>query len=308
MQGQFKEAEPTWLPLDAALVTSSSGAQCALTNFETELRAQVGPTTVHFNRTDLKIHLDLSAPLSGVHVVFASPFSEFSDQIFRATKVLPFDARDWLQSKARDLVEALRTSLMSDLFEGRLRAYGRLREIVGTDLTPIPPDYWNYVGGINWATGVVSLIDGSSIYSVHIIPPVGYERWNDQPQRSGLPGRPSAFNTFVRPYFHALVEFAELEDSLSGTARKIADWLKIRHPNAPPMSVRSIENRIRHDYRRLHADQTEWVEAGRLHRLPGGMLDLRFVPCERDYAILGRTAELEEMKRVADVEMAKEYL
>jgi hypothetical protein len=68
------------------------------------------------------------------------------------------------------------------------------------------------------------------------------------PQRSGAPGRPTSMH-LVKAEFDARCARSELAASLAQEARYLADWLRSAHPSAPPLTDKTIKNKLRVAYR-----------------------------------------------------------
>jgi hypothetical protein len=73
---------------------------------------------------------------------------------------------------------------------------------------------------------------------------------------TGAPGRPSSMHLVVAEFARRCREF-EILPSLRAEAERLEAWFKGNHPNAPRPTVRTIENRIRHEYRRAKHALTE---------------------------------------------------
>jgi hypothetical protein len=72
--------------------------------------------------------------------------------------------------------------------------------------------------------------------------------------RTGAPGKPSSAH-LVKNELERRGETGQIESNLEKQAKSLAEWLKEKHPNAPPMTVRTIENQIRDLYRSLKNPQ-----------------------------------------------------
>jgi hypothetical protein len=71
--------------------------------------------------------------------------------------------------------------------------------------------------------------------------------------RTGAPGRPSVMH-LVEEEYHARWQRGEVETRLAAEAKALADWLRTEHPHAPPLTRKTIENRLREDHRRRVAE------------------------------------------------------
>ena len=72
------------------------------------------------------------------------------------------------------------------------------------------------------------------------------------PTKSGMPGRPSPKHLYLKEMKRRAKEDL-LQDSLAQEARDLWDWMDQKHPELNRGRVKSIENVIRDDYRRLQA-------------------------------------------------------
>jgi hypothetical protein len=72
--------------------------------------------------------------------------------------------------------------------------------------------------------------------------------------RTGVAGRPTSKHLVARQMGLRAAK-SLLSDSLAAEARALFKWLETAHPSAPAMTVKTIENAIRHDYRRLKQAQ-----------------------------------------------------
>jgi hypothetical protein len=65
---------------------------------------------------------------------------------------------------------------------------------------------------------------------------------------TGAPGRPTSMH-LVHPEHQRRLDARQAEQTLSAEAAALAAWLKKTHPNAPPLTVKTIENNIRDRHR-----------------------------------------------------------
>lgn len=70
----------------------------------------------------------------------------------------------------------------------------------------------------------------------------------DEISHSGGPGRPSSMH-LVMPEFDRRCRQNKLLSKLTHEAKYLSDWLKENFPSAPPLTAKTIENRIRPRYR-----------------------------------------------------------
>jgi hypothetical protein len=71
--------------------------------------------------------------------------------------------------------------------------------------------------------------------------------------RTDAPGRPSSMYLVEKEY-HARWQRGEAETSIGAEAAALANWLRTEHPHAPPLTPKTIANKLRHDYRRRGAE------------------------------------------------------
>ena len=68
--------------------------------------------------------------------------------------------------------------------------------------------------------------------------------------RSGAPGRPSSMH-LVEAEFSARCTRNEVEATLAEEAMVLAAWLRNKHPNSPPLTAKTIKNKLREAYRKF---------------------------------------------------------
>jgi hypothetical protein len=76
--------------------------------------------------------------------------------------------------------------------------------------------------------------------------------WPFEPPRTGAPGRPSSMH-LIEAEFEARCKRDEVAASLAEESRHLANWLKSNHPSAPPVTPKTIQNRLRETYRQHKA-------------------------------------------------------
>lgn len=98
------------------------------------------------------------------------------------------------------------------------------------------------------------LLDQSDHHPVASAPPpapAGEGALQDEPiYRTGVSGKPSSAH-LVEPELRRRVKAGEVEPTLKAEAAALAEWLKSQHPQAPPMTAKTIRNRFRGLYRTL---------------------------------------------------------
>ena len=65
---------------------------------------------------------------------------------------------------------------------------------------------------------------------------------------TGLPGRPGSSHLVTREFSQRVTE-GDLEPTLREQARALEKWVKDTHPDAAPITVKTIENKVRVAYR-----------------------------------------------------------
>lgn len=73
---------------------------------------------------------------------------------------------------------------------------------------------------------------------------------------TGTPGRPSSMHLVEREHARRCAEGeaeGEAQGPVAREAAHLAEWLRAAHPEAPPPTAKTIENRIRAAHRRHHA-------------------------------------------------------
>lgn len=71
---------------------------------------------------------------------------------------------------------------------------------------------------------------------------------------SGLPGRPSAKQTYEKEFARRVEAGENLEDSVVSQAEVLHEWFKSEHPNLAAGSRRTVENNIRTAYRKAKSE------------------------------------------------------
>jgi hypothetical protein len=73
------------------------------------------------------------------------------------------------------------------------------------------------------------------------------------PLVTGAPGRPTSMH-LVELEHRDRWQRGEAETSIGAEAAALANWLRTEHPHAPPLTPKTIANKLRHDYRRRGAE------------------------------------------------------
>jgi hypothetical protein len=71
--------------------------------------------------------------------------------------------------------------------------------------------------------------------------------------RTGAPGRPSPIH-LVEEEYRARWQRGEAKTPIGAEAAALADWLRTKHRHAPPLTPKTIANRLRHEHRRRVAE------------------------------------------------------
>ena len=66
--------------------------------------------------------------------------------------------------------------------------------------------------------------------------------------KTGAPGRPSSMHLVEREYL-ARAARGDTNASIGEEAKVLCDWLQSAHPDAPPLTAKTIANRMRHEHR-----------------------------------------------------------
>jgi len=66
---------------------------------------------------------------------------------------------------------------------------------------------------------------------------------------TGAPGRPTSMH-LIRPEHGRRLDACEAHGAVADESRHLAAWLREKHPNAPPLTPKAIENAIRTEHRR----------------------------------------------------------
>lgn len=96
-------------------------------------------------------------------------------------------------------------------------------------------------GRCDWASGQAMIRDTE------------LARWQGAaPTATGAPGRPSGMHLIEREHARRCAEGRAL-GPVAREAADLAAWFRTAHPEAPPPTAKTIENRIRSAHRRQHA-------------------------------------------------------
>jgi len=75
---------------------------------------------------------------------------------------------------------------------------------------------------------------------------------------TGAPGRPSSVH-LAKTEFHARAKRGELEDSAVAESRILEAWFRENHPEEQPVTAKTIENKIRRDYKKYIMEDSQTV-------------------------------------------------
>lgn len=81
-------------------------------------------------------------------------------------------------------------------------------------------------------------------------PPNGPLSGPETTYRTGVAGRPTS-KDLVKREMQRRAEKGDLSSSLAAEIRKLRDWLKRQHPDAPQLTQSALQNALRDDYRKL---------------------------------------------------------
>ncbi len=138
-------------------------------------------------------------------------------------------------------------SLLGWLSRGELKASGVFEEdLANLDRREIPAGWW--VRDVWLVVGRNEVWEGEAIGSAK-------RRWSDVAVGSGstnvvgtgAPGRPSSMH-LVKEEFRRRVEAGTIERKLALEARALEAWLKQSHARHPPLTAKTIANRLRETY------------------------------------------------------------
>jgi hypothetical protein len=77
-----------------------------------------------------------------------------------------------------------------------------------------------------------------------------------QDHRTGAPGRPSSMY-LVEEEHRRRFQRGVAQTHVASEARDLAEWFRAKHPDAPPLTARTIENKIRSEHRQRVAERSK---------------------------------------------------
>ena len=77
-----------------------------------------------------------------------------------------------------------------------------------------------------------------------------------QDHRTGAPGRPSSMY-LVEQEHRRRFQRGVAQTHVAPEARELAEWFRAKHPNAPPLTAKTIENKIRSAHRQRVAERSK---------------------------------------------------
>jgi len=97
--------------------------------------------------------------------------------------------------------------------------------------------------------------NGASVVRLQSAPSLSPEDPHE-PARTGAPGRPSSMHLVVAEFERRCGNSEVIWSSVKAEAEYLAAWFKKNHPGSPRLTARTIENKIRPEYRlaKLNAD------------------------------------------------------
>lgn len=72
-----------------------------------------------------------------------------------------------------------------------------------------------------------------------------------RPSKSGMPGRPSSMH-IIEAEFQRRKESGSIAESLNAESTQLESWFKKQHPDNPPVTAKTIANRLRDNFRTYH--------------------------------------------------------
>ncbi|ESZ17791.1 hypothetical protein X735_12540 [Mesorhizobium sp. L2C085B000] len=137
-------------------------------------------------------------------------------------------------------------------------AFGK--DAIGGTLKAIPLSHWE-AGSMDWDRSILSVADGVQWYGVKILDLFDLESGLgaqlveeinepalDENEGTGGPGRPTSLH-LVEIEFRRRRDAGQLKASLAGECDHLAAWLKSTHPSRPQMTSKTIQNRIRAEFK-----------------------------------------------------------
>jgi hypothetical protein len=168
-------------------------------------------------------------------------------------------------TSANQVERDLEHFLVEDIVNGRLDEAGPLEQGRRLGLRLITPkgqaDYLErdqasrllLAGSFSFVSGQILIMKEAVLDFArrHELPPPSW--WTDASKQTpvirqtGAPGRPSSMHLVEREY-RARADRGDTKVSISAEAKALSDWLRITHPDAPPLTPKTIANRLRHEH------------------------------------------------------------
>lgn len=143
----------------------------------------------------------------------------------------------------------IKRALIEKLIAGDLHAYAR-REQPWGDWKLIPSDSWSSIRIINSETGTIKG-RGFELTDVRIAETGA----NGPAARTGAPGRPSVMEC-IEDEFDRRIAAGAIDVSLAREAESLAAWFKSKYPRKQGPTAKTIENKIRAQYRVARKQQS----------------------------------------------------
>jgi hypothetical protein len=187
-------------------------------------------------------------------------------------QLIPAWARELAHGKtnASQIEHDLRHFIIEDIMNGRLDDAGPLEDGRRLGLRIITPE--NRAGYLEQqkASELLALArESAEVFSFvshrlllmkeavldfasrHDLPPPSW--WTDATNKTplvhqtGAPGRPTSMH-LVEAEYRARWDRGEAKTSIGAEAELLAEWLQKKHPDAPPLTPKTIANRLRHEH------------------------------------------------------------
>lgn len=155
-----------------------------------------------------------------------------------------------LLHEQRMILAEIEEGLMSKLRRGLLTVWAR----EGSPIAPfraIPASAWRTLKLDDVVKGTAKA-PGVTLFDIRAGVPVAEKAPEPVPApplpETGSPGRPSHMH-FVVSEFRRRVQAGQLEPSLAREAATLEAWFEANHPDKQPLTAKTIENKLRKDYR-----------------------------------------------------------
>jgi hypothetical protein len=143
----------------------------------------------------------------------------------------------------------------------RATLYARFQTPMAS-LQQLPADVWPILEIVDWQNGIARDLQNVLYYSIHAAS-ARQQTNDDLPEeessppiyRTGAPGKPTSMH-LVEAEFRARCDRGEAKPTIGDEAEILAEWLRRTHPNAPPLTPKTVKNQLRAAHR-------EWRDKAR---------------------------------------------